>query len=166
MEGESMQPRDTKGMMMSMPVEERFWSKVRKSDGCWEWTGAITSRGYGSFSVNGKTLGAHIVSLSLSGITVPKGMCACHHCDNKKCVRVDHIFVGSYSDNLNDLVNKGLHHHVRKTECKHGHAFDEANTRARTHDGRRACRTCERIRCREAYRLKHGFYERRKGRKL
>lgn len=34
-----------------MTPEERFWSKVKKSDGCWEWQGARTKHGYGVFGV-------------------------------------------------------------------------------------------------------------------
>jgi hypothetical protein len=33
-------------------------------------------------------------------------------------------------------------HNGQKTTCKHGHPFDEANTRIRKKDGARICRTC------------------------
>lgn len=32
---------------------------------------------------------------------------ACHHCDNKKCVRPSHIFIGTQKDNMQDWTRKG-----------------------------------------------------------
>lgn len=45
-----------------MRVEERFWAKVDKSDGCWVWTAGISSGGYGSFWLDGKNRRAHRVA--------------------------------------------------------------------------------------------------------
>lgn len=86
----------------------RFWSKVTKGDGCWEWHGARFKQGYGILTIGGKSLLAHRVSVELStGKPIPEGMLVCHHCDNPPCVRPDHLFVGTDGDNVRDCVQKG-----------------------------------------------------------
>lgn len=55
------------------PATDRFWSKVNKQGEiritelgeCWEWTGAISKKGYANFRLDGKTVGAHTVSFRL-----------------------------------------------------------------------------------------------------
>lgn len=93
-------------MTMYMPLEDRFWNKVRKSDNCWEWT-AGKNRGYGAFFVNGKNVGAHKFSWEIHFGEIPKGMYVCHRCDNSLCVRPDHLFLGTQLDNIQDSVMKG-----------------------------------------------------------
>lgn len=86
--------------------EARFWAKVRKSEdpnGCWEWIAASQSSGYGVF---GKKL-AHRAGFELQCGTIATGLLVCHRCDNKKCVRGDHLFLGSHQDNSDDMVSKG-----------------------------------------------------------
>lgn len=92
-------------------LAERFWAKVAKSDGCWEWTAARTPMwGYGHIRVGGHTgsiQGAHRVSWTLANGPIPPGMEVCHRCDNPPCVRPDHLFLGTGQANSDDKMAKG-----------------------------------------------------------
>lgn len=88
-------------------LEKRFWAKVKKTEGCWEWTGNTLSNGYGQID----QMGAHRVAWSLKNGPIPFGMFVCHKCDNPSCVRVDHLFLGSPKDNTADMLQKGRHPH-------------------------------------------------------
>ena len=85
---------------------KRFWDKVEKTDGCWNWK-ANKANGYGHFSLYGKKIKAHRYSWIMKYGEIPAGMLICHHCDNKACVNPDHLFIGTQSDNLKDCVRKG-----------------------------------------------------------
>jgi hypothetical protein len=39
---------------------------------------------------------------------IPNGLCICHRCDNKACYEIEHLFIGSYQDNVDDYIDKGL----------------------------------------------------------
>lgn len=125
------------------PLAERFWEKVRKGEGCWEWT-AATVQGYGVIQM-GRGLGtkrAHILSYELS-IGPVNGRWVLHKCDNPPCVRPDHLFLGDVGDNNRDMMAKGRSWQQKKTRCPHGHEYTEENTYYT--EGRRRCRECKRI---------------------
>lgn len=86
---------------------DRFFSKVKKTSGCWEWTAGKFSDGYGAFVIDGKTLKAHRVSWELANNEkIPGNLFVCHSCDNKSCVNPDHLFLGTANDNMQDKVKK------------------------------------------------------------
>jgi hypothetical protein len=136
--------------MMPPSVVERFWSKVVKSDGCWEWT-ACTNTGYGIFALrrNGKRqILAHRFSYELANGPISDGLYICHRCDNPLCIRPDHLFAGTQADNMRDQSEKRMHYNQRKSHCMHGHALEGDNLIQRK-NGSRHCRTCNRKAWRE-----------------
>jgi len=86
---------------------ERFWERVDKSGDCWVWTGAITDNGYGIATPNCTNVKAHRLAWMLEYGQIPKGMKVLHRCDNKPCVRLSHLFIGTSSDNAVDCTKKG-----------------------------------------------------------
>ena len=88
-------------------LAERFWIKVKKTEGCWVWTGYRDPHGYGRFwHVTGQQL-AHRVAYELAYGPITGGECVLHRCDNPSCVRPDHLWLGDMADNTHDMIQKG-----------------------------------------------------------
>lgn len=92
-----------------MPLATRFWARVQRAEGdaCWLWLGVKDRKGYGRITLGTKNLKAHRVSFELANGRLDDGMLICHRCDNPSCVRPDHLFAGTASDNMRDAVRKG-----------------------------------------------------------
>ncbi len=91
-------------------IKKRFYAKVDKSpkhNGCWIWTGARDSGGYGLVTVNGKNFNAHKLAWEWQQKKkVPKGMVLQHMCDNPLCVKPTHLIPGTQRNNVEDRVRK------------------------------------------------------------
>lgn len=93
-----------------MNAEERFWTKVDRSEGpdaCWVWTKSCQPSGYGQTWIDGKVVTAHRAAWIFVNGLISSGMLVCHTCDNRKCCNPSHLFLGTYSDNNRDMFRKG-----------------------------------------------------------
>lgn len=86
---------------------ERFEAKFVKGDGCWEWVASKDRWGYGRLKIFDKMQGAHRAAYQLYVGEIPDGLCVLHRCDNPACVRPDHLFLGTHTDNMHDCNDKG-----------------------------------------------------------
>lgn len=87
-------------------VSQNFLGHVEKTDGCWLWTGCRDKDGYGHFAMNGATVKAHRASYILANGPITEGLHILHSCDNPSCVRPDHLYAGTRSQNMQDMVNR------------------------------------------------------------
>ena len=97
-----------------VPILEKFFSKVKKTESCWLWLGSKNNKGYGLLAVSkiGRKSDvqlAHRVSWWIHNDHIYDGLQVLHKCDNPICVNPDHLFLGTQSDNIRDCVTKNRH---------------------------------------------------------
>lgn len=90
---------------MKNNIYERFWAKVLISpeSSCWEWTGTKKA-GYGRMYPD---LRAHRISWELHNGPIKGDLLIRHNCDNKGCVRPDHLCLGTSKQNTEDRNQRG-----------------------------------------------------------
>jgi hypothetical protein len=123
-------------------------ARTRKGkNGCLEWTGHVNSSGYGQAKRDGKECLVHRWAWEYWRGPIPKGKKVLHKCDNTRCLRMRHLFLGSQKDNVRDMCRKGRHMNGKKTHCWRGHPLKGANL-CINYKGERQCRNCGAIRAR------------------
>lgn len=106
------------GLLPHDSLSERLWNRVNRNGplpppekdcvgNCWEWVGDTARGGYGRISVNGKQTVAHRIAYMLTYGPISDDICVCHKCDNRLCVRPEHLFLGTMKDNVRDMHIKG-----------------------------------------------------------
>jgi len=108
------------------PTEAQIAARIRgyigpadPVTGCRVWTGYIGNMGYGILTLFKQPRLASRLAYELEVGPIPPGMFVCHHCDNRACCEVSHLFLGTQGDNMRDRDAKqrqprGETHGMRK----------------------------------------------------
>lgn len=107
----SLPATNFKGVIMN--IYQRLFNKSHEENGCIVWDGALRD-GYGLVSYKNKIITVHRLRWILTYGEIPDGQQVLHKCDNRKCFKIEHLFLGTQADNLNDAVSKG---HLNLSEC-------------------------------------------------
>lgn len=124
-----------------MTLPDGFTARTRPMTDCIIWTGSVTSRGYGSFSIHSTSFLAHRMAWEDVHGPIPDGMTIDHLCRVRNCINVSHLEMVTRAENIRrarPLLVRG--------ECWKGHPIrseDDINTRP---SGHRECRECYRMR--------------------
>ena len=123
---------------------ERFEKFVipEPNSGCFLWIGPVTSRGYGTLTIGGKTHRAHRVAWELQHGAIPTGMMVLHACDNPPCVNTRHLHLGDMTLNMREMSDRKRSYSQKRTHCINGHPYSSETPIRRGRRGRRAHREC------------------------
>lgn len=126
-------------------LEERFWAKVEKSDGCWLWVGAKTASGYGIVWMDRGVRYAHRVAWETQVGPIPSGLQVDHLCRVRACVNPAHL--EPVTPRENTLRGESFAAvEARRTHCPQGHPY--AGENLIVEQGSRLNRRC--LACRRA----------------
>lgn len=123
---------------MTGKVLERFLAKVTRTPGCWVWTGATTTAGYGLLKVQYRKRAAHRLAYEHYIGPIPEGLQVDHLCRVRSCVNPDHL------EAVTARENQHRGEQVGRTHCPSGHLKSEYMRRDRT--GHAYCPPCRRDR--------------------
>jgi hypothetical protein len=100
--------------------------KYSKNNGsCLEWQKQCNPNGYGLIKFRKGTKNVPRAAWIAWNGDIPKGMYVLHKCDNRKCLNINHLFLGNHHDNMKDMISKNrqnkrpgeLHHiNIMKNE--------------------------------------------------
>lgn len=110
---------------------DRYWAQVQRGPDCWLWIGKLNPNGYGTTGWQGNTRLAHRVALMMLDVPLVAGAMVCHHCDVRRCVNPDHLYVGDALSNVADMYARGRAvDHGLKGEANSQHKLTEDSVRS------------------------------------
>ena len=129
-------------------IEQVFWKRANKRDGCWVWSGQLNDDGYGII----RRRSAHRYAYELLVGPIASGLEIDHTCCRRNCVNPSHMETVTHAENNRRAWERGNHERIcrhrlatmqkAKTHCPNGHVLSGENLVIDGSSGARRCRTC------------------------
>ena len=88
---------------------------------CRFWIGGYVPAGYGVISVNGRQTYTHRAAWIDKYGQIPDGLQVLHMCDVPACINPEHLFLGSQSENIQDMLRKGRGNYKNRARGERHH---------------------------------------------
>src|SRR6266542_624901 len=119
----------SRGQGRGVPAEKRFWASIRKTpDGHWLWTRPPNNSGYGTLTVDGRTVSAHRFAWELLKGPVPEGHEPDHQCEFRHCCNPDCLEIVTTEENRRRAALTNAAKIAARPACKHGHPWRPETT--------------------------------------
>lgn len=102
----------------SKVINRSIWVERKQAamkTACISWSPGTKERGK-RFSFGRRTSAARAAMEKHLGRKLTSAECVCHHCDNPPCINLEHLFIGSRTDNQQDMVSKGRNNSKKTPE--------------------------------------------------
>lgn len=80
-----------------------------KSDDCLLCHFVPITAGYSYIRLDGKRVRAHRFIWTVFKGDIPDDFSVLHECDVRRCINLEHLFLGTSADNTKDMLDKGRH---------------------------------------------------------
>lgn len=100
---------DKSNRVLRATIKERleFYSKKDLETGCVNWTSGVDRYGYGRISISRKRRLVHRIAYEEIHGPISRQVLVLHKCDNRTCINIEHLFLGTQQENLADMYRKG-----------------------------------------------------------
>jgi len=117
-------PFDIRNYKSFSQFKKTFLTKLPKNyndenmyDLCWNWKDSTNNK-YCKIRYGSENYYVHRMSYMIFKGPISYGLLVRHTCDNPGCVNPNHLILGSHSDNINDMCQRGRHVGNKKLTIK------------------------------------------------
>tara|TARA_R110000803_G_scaffold54209_1_gene110859 strand:- start:2718 stop:3035 length:318 start_codon:yes stop_codon:yes gene_type:complete len=93
-------------------IEQLLEKTITLENECIEWIGAFNNGNCPVTWYQGQVRSAHRVLWTLTNGLIPQRHIIAHHCDNPKCMNIDHLLLTTHYENNKRRRQLGLKHDV------------------------------------------------------